>query len=319
MERFVMTKSELWAYISNTANPETIQRVEEWLSSPDYDEALFREIETIYLRTLPQKSPSLENAKDKFFKTVQPKTSTLSKFYKYAAILVIAVLGTYAIQYVSTEYASIVVTTGYAEQKQISLPDGSTVWLNASSTLSYTKKHPRTLNLKGEAFFKVAKDKEHPFTVTTLDDIIVKALGTSFNVKSYSNGVVTETKLLTGKVEVSSEKHFDTKFVLIPNEKIVFYRDDKKAIKSAMSIGEQNIGWKQGKIQFKNKSFKEIALDLRAQFNIHIKFENEVIANSKFSGSFDQSTPIAEIFEMMNYSKNFNYNLKTTSNEWIIK
>ena len=85
------------------------------------------------------------------------------------------------------KYAAVVVfATGYNEQKQISLPDGSSVWLNASSQISYDSKAPRTLNLEGEAFFDVAKDKEHPFTVETPDNIKITALGTSFNVKSYS-------------------------------------------------------------------------------------------------------------------------------------
>lgn len=319
MERVSITEAELWAYISKTADIKTIEHVEKWINSPDYDKDLFTQVKTIFDRTLSDQSPSVEMAKDRFFDTVKPKSITFKNLYKYAAILVIAIMGTYAYRYVSDNYVPVVVQTTYGEQKQIKLSDGSTVWLNASSTLSYAKKHPRTLNLEGEAFFEVAKDKEHPFTVTTPDDITVKALGTSFNVKSYANSAITETKLLTGKVEVSSEEHFENKPILIPNEKIVFFRKDKKIVKSVMSFNERNIGWKSGKIQFKNKSFKEIALDLRNQFNIRIEFKNKAIANSKFSGSFDNTTSIDEIFEILNYSKQFKYNLKTATNEWIIE
>lgn len=319
MERFTITKTELWAYVSKTADATTVQHVEEWINSPDYDEVLFAQIKTIYQNTSSASSPSVEIAKDRFFDAVEPKTRAFKNLYKYAAILVIAILGTYAYQYVSDYYIPITVQTTYGENKQINLSDGSTVWLNSSSTLSYTKKHPRTLNLEGEAFFEVSKDKKHPFTVTTLDHITVTALGTSFNVKSYVNSAVTETKLLTGKVEISSDKHFDNKPILIPNEKIVFFRKDVRTVKSTMSFNERKIAWKSGKIYFKKKSFKEIALDLKNQFNIYIVFQNEAIANSRFSGSFDNATPIDEIFEIMTYSKTFKYNLKTTTNEWIIK
>lgn len=319
MERYTITKTELWAYVSKTADNTTVQKVEKWIDSPDYDNDLFTEINTVYLHTSSNQSPSVEMAKDIFFDTVQPKSTIFKKLYKYAAILVLAISGTYTYQYLSNHHFPIVVQTTYGEQKQINLSDGSKVWLNASSKLSYTKKHPRTLNLEGEAFFEVAKDKKHPFTVTTSDHITVKALGTSFNVKSYLNNSFTETKLLTGKVEVSSDKHFKNKPILIPNEKIVFFRKDKRTVKSTISFNEQNIAWKDGKIQFKNKSFKEIALDLKIQFNINIEFKNDAISNSRFSGSFDKITPIDEIFEIMNYSKNFKYNLKTGTNEWIIK
>lgn len=321
MERFIISKTEIWAYISKTADATTIERVEKWIASSDYDEVLFTQIKTVYHHTSSDQSSSVAVAKERFFEkvNVKPTFNIFKNLYKYAAILVIAISGTYAYQYSSEVYSPIIVQTTYGEQKQIHLSDGSTVWLNASSKLSYTKKHPRTLKLEGEGFFEVAKDKKHPFTVTTADHITVKALGTSFNVKSYVNSAVTETKLLTGKVEISSDEHFDNKPVLIPNEKIVFFRKENKMIKSKMSLNERTIGWKSGKIQFKNKSFKEIALDLKTQFNIQIHFKNEAIANSRFSGSFDHTTPINEIFEILNYSKNFKYNLKTATNEWIIK
>ena len=319
MGDFKIEETEIWAYISKTADTKTIEHVEKWIRSPDYDKDLFTQVKTIFERTSLNESPSIETAKDKFFDAVEPKSRTFKGLYKYAAILIIAIMGTYAYRYVSNNYVPIVVQTTYGEQKEINISDGSTVWLNASSTLSYVKKHPRTLNLEGEAFFEVAKDKAHPFTVTTPDDITVMALGTSFNVKSYSNSAVTETKLLTGKVAISSEKHFDSKTILIPNEKIVFFRNNKRIIKSIIPFNERDIAWKSGKIQFKNKSFKEIALDLKNQFNIRITFKNKNIEKTKFSGSFENTTSIDEIFEILNYSKEFKYNLKTATNEWIIE
>lgn len=319
MERISITETELWAYISKTADTKTIEHVEKWIDSPDYDKDFFTQVKTIFEHTLSDQSLSVEMAKDRFFDTVKPKSRTFKDLYKYVAILVIAVMGTYAYRYVSDNYVPIVVQTTYGEQKQINLSDGSSVWLNASSTLSYAKKHPRTLNLEGEAFFEVAKDKEYPFTVTTPDDITVKALGTSFNVKSYANSAVTETKLITGIVEVTNHKFLKNKTILNPYEKAVFDRSLHKMVKSKIKGSRKSIDWRNGKIQFKNKVFKDIALDLKNQFNIKLNFANSQIANSKFTGSFSNKTPINEILEVLKLSRNFNYKLNKETNEWTIE
>ncbi|MEP1488283.1 MAG: FecR family protein [Algibacter sp.] len=263
---------------------------------------------------------SVNAAKKQFFNTVS--SSGKSKRYrwknllKYAAILVIVISGTLAYQRVFSNEITIITTFG--EQKQVRLLDGSEVWLNASSKLSYNKEYPRTLYLEGEAFFDVEKDKSHPFTVSTSDGIQVRVLGTRFNVKSYLSSTITETKLLTGKVELSSKAHFKNKILMIPNEKTIFYRDKNKIVKSKMEGNENKVVWKEGKIQFKNKIFKEIAMDLKTQFNINIQFENEQIANSKFTGSFDKATPIDEILEILKISKDFNYKLNIKTNAWLI-
>lgn len=322
MEYFQITETELWAYISKTADSVTIQKVEKWINSPNFDKAFFTETKAIYKDTIEPNS-SVEKAKKQFFDSVvvkeKPKPYTWKNIFKYAAIFAIIISGIYTYQQISSKNNQIVIQTTFGKQKQIELPDGSVVWLNASSKLSYNKESPRTLFLEGEAFFDVAKDKSHPFTVNTYDNLKVRALGTSFNVKSYINSPISETKLLTGKVEVTSDTQFKNTILLIPNEKIIFYRDKKEVVKSKMEGNENSIAWKEGKIQFKNKVFREIALDLKVQFNIKLNFENEQIANSKFTGSFDKTTPVSEILEILKISKDFNYELNRETNEWLIK
>ncbi|WP_298544895.1 FecR domain-containing protein [uncultured Aquimarina sp.] len=318
MEHFKITETELWEYISQTADDTTILKVEKWKNSPDFDEALFTKITTIHKHTAT-KDPSVQQAKKRFFTTVKPKTRIWKEMLKYAAVLIVIISGIYVYDTLSLDKNLIVVQTTFGEQKSITLPDGSNVWLNASSKLSYHIKTPRTLSLEGEGFFEVAKDTLHPFTVTTPDHITVKALGTSFNVKSYIDSPTTETKLLTGKVEVSSDEQFKQKVLMIPNEKVTFYKHTKEVVKSKIDLNASGIAWREGKIQFENKIFREIAIDLKAQFGKQIRFKNEDIANSKFTGSFNTTTPINEIFEILKISKEFTYKLNTKTNEWIIE
>ncbi|PKV48035.1 FecR family protein [Aquimarina sp. MAR_2010_214] len=318
MEHFKITETELWEYISKTADNITIQKVEKWMDSADFDEALFIKIRTIYNHTSEQ-NPSVEHAKKRFFNTVKPKTVVWKDMLKYAAILIVIISGTYFYNTISSNKNQIVVQTTFGEQRSIELSDGSKVWLNASSRLSYDVETPRNLYLEGEGFFEVAKDTLHPFTVTTPDHITVTALGTSFNVKSYIDSSITETKLITGKVKVTSDTQFKESVVMIPDDKVTFYKNTKKVVKSKMDFNESKIAWKEGKIQFDNKTFREIAIDLKAHFGKQIRFKNEDIAASKFTGSFDNNTPIDEIFEILKISKDFTYTLNTKTNEWIIK
>jgi len=318
MEHFKIIETELWEYISKQADDITVQKVEKWMNSADFDEDLFIKITNIYNHTADQ-DPSVEQAKKRFFNTVTPKTVVWKNMLKYAAVLIVILSGTYFYNTFFWNKNQIVVQTSFGEQRNIELSDGSKIWLNASSRLSYDVENPRTLQLEGEGFFEVAKDTSRPFTVTTPDHITVTALGTSFNVKSYIDSPITETKLLTGKVKVTSNTQFEESVTMIPNDQVIFYKNTREVVKSKMDGNQSIIAWKEGKIQFENKTFREIAIDLKAYFGKDIRFKNEDIAASKFTGSFDTETPINEIFEILTISKSFIYKLNTKTNEWIIQ
>ncbi len=324
MENYSITKTELWAYISKTADTTTRQKVEQWVQSNDFDEKLFDEMKSIYKTTgnTVQQTVDLNAVKNKFFNAVDKKATSSFQWksiLKYAAVIIfIVTTSVFTYQKFSVENKQILVQTTFGEYKKIDLPDGSVAWLNASSSLRYSEAAPRKIYLEGEAFFEVAKDKEHPFVVSTKDQLNVKALGTSFNVKSYAETGFTETVLFTGKVEVSSDKYFKDRILMLPKDKVTFSKKTNKVVKSKVESMLSTIAWKEGKIEFKNKSFKDIAKDLSIQFNIKIDFKNEQISNSKFTGSFEKSIPIDEILETLRLSKHFEYE-KVENDKWIIK
>ncbi|NMH86559.1 FecR family protein [Flavivirga algicola] len=214
---------------------------------------------------------------------------------------------------------SILNQIDYGEIKQITLSDGSVVWLNAVSKISYEEESPRTIQLNGEAFFEVAKDKANPFTVEIPDHITVKALGSSFNVKAYPDNSYLETALLTGKVEVTSKTYFKEKIIMLPNDKIRINKADGLALKAVIKNEQTVLAWKEGKIRFENMTFKDIANELSNQLNVKLVFENEKIAKSKFTAVFDKSTSIKNILEVLKMSKEFNYNQNKETDEWMIE
>ncbi|MGS2738483.1 FecR family protein [Sinomicrobium sp. M5D2P17] len=323
MDKSHISKAALWAYISKTADPDTIRKVELWKDSSEYDKELFSQITAIYLNT-KEYPVSVEDAKNRFLRyprnTKQKTVSKVYKLLKYAAMIAIIVTAAYTYQQFSESTSQLISEeTSFGENKQLKLPDGSVVWLNASTLLSYEGNTPRTISLEGEAFFEVAKDTAHPFTVTTSDGLKIEALGTSFNVKSYSNTSIVETKLLTGKVAITSDKYLKERVLLAPDEKVIFDRNSKQFFKQDMVKREGRIAWREGKIEFENQSFREIANDLYVQYQVKLVFKNDEVANSKFTGVFDKNTPIREILEILKTSKDFDYHLITETDEWVIK
>jgi ferric-dicitrate binding protein FerR (iron transport regulator) len=227
------------------------------------------------------------------------------------------------------------VITESGSQTHIQLPDGSTVWLNASSNLTYDKefgKNLREVNLTGEAFFDVIKDPAHPFIIHT-KVIDVKVLGTQFNVKAYPNDAYTETSLIRGNVEVTVKNRPNEKHSLKPNEKIsVANNIDEKVekIKKAnpLILTESltyyhvdstiiETSWVDHKLVFQeNETFKDVALKMERWFGgITIHFADDEVANYRIYGSFTNET-ITQALDALSEANNFKY--KNTGTNIII-
>src|SRR5258708_3889996 len=124
------------------------------------------------------------------------------------------------------------VSTKPGSKSKIQLPDGTQVWLNGGSRITYDESFrgpDREVQLCGEAYFDVAKDKNHPFIIHA-SSIDVKVLGTSLNIRSYQNEKNTEAVLIHGSIEVTLHNNPDKKIVLQPNEKLVVQNDKASAV-----------------------------------------------------------------------------------------
>ena len=227
------------------------------------------------------------------------------------------------------------VTTKPGSKTQIQLPDGSTVWLNASTNLTYGKnfgKKLREVNLTGEAFFDVMKDSSHPFIIHT-NVIDIKVLGTAFNVRSYPNDANTETSLIRGKVEVTVKNRSNEKVWLEPNEKLVVankimpdntisYKISKKETAEKPLYSIQHLtyypvdsavietSWVDNRLLFQsNETFKEVALKMERWYAVQIIFADEKVANYRPFGSFKNET-ITQALDALRLGFKFNYKIE---------
>lgn len=192
---------------------------------------------------------------------------------------------------------------------QVVLPDGTKVWLNSASTLSFPAdfsgaSQRRLVKLSGEAYFEVAKDQLHPFVVATARQN-VEVLGTHFNLSSYPDEELTTTTLLEGRVHISGKgisgdlqpgqqsllKLKNNKFSIVPAD-----------LKSAVS-------WKNGYFRFDGEPINEIMHQLSRWYDIEVVYEGAV-PTEKFSGNISRNINISEVLNMLSYSRDVRFRVE---------
>jgi transmembrane sensor len=174
------------------------------------------------------------------------------------------------------------------------LSDGTEVWLNATTKLRFPfnfSGDKREVYLEGEAFFDVAKNADHPFIVHTGKSEI-QVLGTSFNVSAYKNGV-TSTSLLSGAVVTRTG---NTEAKLKPGQASVV-TGDKQAIRE---FDEDEVtGWMKGEYIFHNVSLRDIASVLERWYGVTVVFDNNKVAEKRFTGGMEKLHNVDEFMETM--------------------
>ena len=202
----------------------------------------------------------------------------------------------------------------YGKKFQLQLSDGTLVHLNSGTTLKYPVKfivgENRKVFLDGEAFFDVAKDKNHPFIVNA-DNLNVRVLGTHFNVSNYPEDAATDVVLVEGSVGMynsNEEFNADKNTILKPGYKGSFNRENA-TIMTKPVITDIYTSWINGGLTFRNMTFKNIITKLERRYNVTIINKNEKLANEKFNASFKEES-IENVMSYFNDIHGINYTIK---------
>lgn len=210
-------------------------------------------------------------------------------------------------------------------KSRLLLPDGSVVWLNSGSRLSYPDNFTdsmREVELEGEAYFDVTKDPQRPFIVHTRD-IHIKVLGTVFNVKCYPSDNKTEATLISGLVQIS--KTNDSKgdvLLLHPHEKVVINRAPEHAGAAALdnmtvkhfkeSLTDTSMvetAWVYNKLVFDGEDFREIADEMERWYNVKISINDSTVAGYRFHAKFENEN-ITEVLSALRLSLPFTFKIR---------
>lgn len=177
---------------------------------------------------------------------------------------------------------------------QINLPDGSTVWLNASSSLRFPALFAgktREVELTGEAYFDVAKNKSKPFKVRS-NDQIVEVLGTQFNINSYSDEGMVKTTLIEGSVKVIYK---DRVVLLGPGQQ---FQPSHSAAKIVEADTEEVVAWKNGYFLFKDEDIQSIMRKVSRWYDVDVSYSGDIPAVG-FGGNISRSKNINEVLDAL--------------------
>jgi len=184
-------------------------------------------------------------------------------------------------------------------QYQVVLPDGSKVWLNAASSIKFPsvfRGKIREVELKGEAYFEVAKNAAMPFKVKSAHAQI-EVLGTHFNVRAYDDEKAMKTTLVEGAVKITSGNSTN---VLKPGDQAVLNGDNGMKVINDVDA-ELETAWKNGLFQFKDAGIEEIMRQAALWYNLNISFEGE-IPKRYFTGKISRNVKASEFLNMLNYT-----------------
>ena len=194
-----------------------------------------------------------------------------------------------------TAWAEIYAPPGTRTQFQ--LPDGSKGWLNSETKLKYPLnfKYNRQVNLVGEAYFEVSKNKNLPFTVTT-SNLDIRVLGTTFSVSALSDEPTTDVVLEEGSVEICNTG-IGLKTILKPDHKLVFNNLNHEYQTTSLNALQYD-AWKDGMLIFRNESLGEVFKRLSRWYNVKITITDDQISRYKYRATF-KNEPIEEVIRLI--------------------
>jgi transmembrane sensor len=240
-------------------------------------------------------------------------------------------------QQLATNSSNNEVVVKRGNRSRLLLPDGTQIWLNGDSKLIYNQEFngtTREVELEGEAYFDVTKDKSRPFIIHT-KAMDIKVLGTAFNVKAYAGDKTTEASLIHGSIEASFKDRPNEKIILKPNEKIVFANNGRLAVAQKPVAANKNTiapnppiitvtkityeanrkdsllaetSWTKNTLVFHSEAFEDLALRLERWYNVKIIFEDEAIKQLKLTGTFEKES-IQEVIGYLSSTARFTYKI----------
>lgn len=224
----------------------------------------------------------------------------LPLFLLYQYVLWPAVSGKVSEQTITLSSASGIITKAV-------LPDGSEVWLNSQSELTYPQRfkgRERTVRLKGEAYFNVVSDTKRRFNVVTPHRMTVSAYGTEFNVNAYEDNNCYKVTLVQGHVEVVAEGLSEKKD-LKQGEQALFTPETKEMI-TVKADTYVETAWKEGKLVFRREKFESLTEKLSRKFGVKIVLKDEKLKDYEYTATFTDES-LEEILELLKRSAPITY------------
>lgn len=320
-------------YLTDDISPDELKELYLWINESVENKEIFNDLKNSWLLTGQvnesenfDSNRSLKALDAKIRKTSERnfRTAVFLPLRKYAAIGLLCMIAGGILAWLikpslhSYNQIATVVSAPLGAKGNVILPDGTKVWLNAGSKIEYEPdfgKDTRTIQLTGEAYFDVTKNKKKPFFVKTAH-MVVKAVGTRFNVKAYPEEKTITATLEEGSIEVETPMNGSSKLqriVLQPNEKITYYKpvltsnmqntsESVKRKKQERSSADKNLvlarnvktilytSWKDKRWILEGEPLGSLGTIMERRYNIVVRFDQPEIGKYKFTGTIENET-----------------------------
>jgi len=313
----ILLGQSIGKYLTRSESGEDKEIIDSWLNENSENEKLMNSIHSnknliheFEMMDSIDKKIALERIKEKIL--LRSKTRALMHWKIAASILIL--VGVIGILYIfsgnfielnnkNTLYTSVFTENG--QRSKVILPDSSIVWLNSGTTLSYPtnfSERNRNVIVKGQAFFQVAHKKSHPFLVQ-INGLIVKVLGTKFDVYAYPEEDEIVVVLESGKVELMHKELDFFSYIMKPGEKATINLSDNRNLNITNVDPEIYSSWKEGKLSFRNSPIDDVTKKLKKWYDVDIEIRDSDALNSIFSGTITNES-YEEIFRLIGIACN---------------
>jgi transmembrane sensor len=309
----------LYRDFSGEITPEEQLLLHQWINVSAANKRYYSEQKKLWslvnrhqMMKLIDERKAYRNVSDQLFST--PKIGFLTYFQRIAAILILPLLIASAYYYFNStqnhdQQSAIVYNTAETSlgmRSSLTLPDGTKVWLNAGSKLSYPvtfSNEFRAVRLSGEAYFEVKKDKKWPFLVNSGNMNIVVS-GTTFNCNAYPENNEIQTVLVEGQVTLINESSTVSE-ELQPGELAVFEKNSQQISKTKADL-QKYIAWKSGMLMFRDDRMDKVVEKLERWYNVEIEIKDKEISDYIYNATFvDES--LDQVLKMLSLSAPISY------------
>lgn len=308
------------AYLNNELNKEQRVELEQWVAADTAHKQYFYEMTEVWLAA--NAASGTQEESNRAFQHFRGRISVLQKkkrfslrFVRVAAAIFAGILllgGGYYWGHnhfdPSSLYAMQTVEVPIGSRSRIVLQDGTVVWLNAGSKLSYTggfSHQDRHVRLEGEGYFEVTRNEKLPFIVNT-SDLDVKVLGTKFSVKAYTDEENIEVILAEGSVNLLNGNNTGNSLIMNPGQQAIYNKGSRKTCVRKVPASQAN-DWTTGAHFFNELTLWQIAKQLEKSFDVSIIFRNSNKKNLTFYGDFKNNDSLDDILMIMSSSGKFKY------------
>lgn len=303
-------------YLAKQTTTEESEQIADWIAESGHNEQIFEEIKLVWQATKSASDANLSVPLNKLKSRIAQESAKSGKkvrklslkwFTIAASVMMFAVLGGLAIHwYWRTSNKLLTVTASAGQKRKVLLEDGTTVYLAPQSSLKYPDHFAlkRTVELHGQAYFEVSKNKHRPFIVHTAK-LDVQVLGTHFNINSYINLPSTTVSLLEGKVKVSVPDDGIDEYMLSPGQELTLNHANHQVYRYALDSASVT-GWMSNTLVFKNEKLAVAAKRIEQMYGVKIVFADQATAETNIYAKF-KNQPLTSVLATVAVSGNISY------------